>query len=105
MSAGLQTNFHERIAQLIYTFPEDANTSTGSPFWSAPKRFPQVLDFDAADAGHASFAQAAAILKAEVHGIQLPSWAFDASQVSRNPAFYCEIMGTISPRVPTPAKT
>ncbi|KAK9849259.1 hypothetical protein WJX84_002174, partial [Apatococcus fuscideae] len=78
-----QTNFHERIAQLIYTFPEDANTSTGSPFWSAPKRFPQVLNFDAADAGHASFAQAAAILKAEVHGIQLPSWASDAAQVGK----------------------
>lgn len=82
LSARLQSNFHDRIGQLIYTFPEDANTSTGSLFWSAPKRFPQVLSFNASDASHATFAQAAAVLKAEVHGISLPSWASDATKVS-----------------------
>lgn len=35
----LQQQFHDRIAQLVYTFPEDAVTSTGSLFWSAPKRY------------------------------------------------------------------
>ena len=29
------------MKQLIFTFPEDAATSTGAPFWSAPKRFPR----------------------------------------------------------------
>lgn len=48
--AHLQTQFHDRIAQLVYTFPEDAVTSTGAPFWSAPKRFPHALTFDEADA-------------------------------------------------------
>jgi Ubiquitin-activating enzyme active site len=42
--------FHDRIAQLVYTFPEDSVTSTGAPFWSAPKRFPHPLSFDASDA-------------------------------------------------------
>jgi ubiquitin-activating enzyme E1 len=44
--------------QLTYTFPEDAVTSTGAPFWSAPKRFPKALVFDPQDASHASFVQA-----------------------------------------------
>ena len=73
----LQTRFHDRIAQLVYTFPEDAVTSTGSLFWSPPKRFPHALTFSAADSAHAEFVQAAAILKAGVHGIALPSWASD----------------------------
>lgn len=77
----LQFQFHERIAQLIYTFPEDATTSTGSLFWSAPKRFPQPLTFDPADSSHVAFAQAGAILKAQVHNIEVPSWAADFSKV------------------------
>lgn len=52
-----QDYFHNRVAQLVFTFPEDAVTSTGSPFWSAPKRFPRPLDFDGSDMSHASFVQ------------------------------------------------
>jgi hypothetical protein len=52
-----QDYFHNRIAQLTYTFPEDATTSTGAPFWSAPKRFPRPLNFDPADRSHAVFVQ------------------------------------------------
>ncbi|KAG6383981.1 hypothetical protein SASPL_156234 [Salvia splendens] len=36
--------FANRVKQLAFTFPEDAATSTGAPFWSAPKRFPQAVD-------------------------------------------------------------
>ncbi len=54
----LQDYFHNRVAQLIFTFPEDALTSTGMPFWSAPKRCPKPLNFDAHDPSHASFVQA-----------------------------------------------
>ena len=78
---GVQHQFHERIAQLVYTFPEDAVTSTGSLFWSAPKRFPHALDFDPKDPAHAHFAQAGAILRAEVYGIPRPAWAMDAAKV------------------------
>jgi hypothetical protein len=55
--AALQDYFHDRIAQLTFTFPEDAITSTGAPFWSAPKRFPRPVKFDAADPAHASYVQ------------------------------------------------
>ncbi len=77
----MQSQFHDRIAQLVYTFPEDAVTSTGSLFWSAPKRFPRAVNFDAADPTHAAYAQSAAILRAEVYGIALPPWASSAEKV------------------------
>jgi ubiquitin-activating enzyme E1 len=81
-----ETQFHDRIAQLVYTFPEDAVTSTGAPFWSAPKRFPRALTFDAADPSQATFIQAASILKARTYCIQPPQWAFDPGQVARKAA-------------------
>src|SRR5574340_382304 len=40
--------FANRVKQLIYTFPEDAEPSNGAPFWSAPKRFPHPLQFSTA---------------------------------------------------------
>ncbi|CBI15908.3 unnamed protein product, partial [Vitis vinifera] len=67
--------FVNRVKQLIFTFPEDAATSTGAPFWSAPKRFPHPLQFSAADAGHLYFVMAASILRAETFGIPIPDWA------------------------------
>ncbi|KAJ6822887.1 ubiquitin-activating enzyme E1 2-like [Iris pallida] len=36
--------FSNRVKQLTFTFPEDSATSTGAPFWSAPKRFPQATE-------------------------------------------------------------
>eukprot|EP00775_Hariotina_reticulata_P006408 gene6408-6639_t len=75
-----QDYFHDRIAQLTYTFPEDAITSTGAPFWSAPKRFPRPVKFDAADPAQAGFVQAAAILKAEANN-PTPSAAMDDDSV------------------------
>ena len=78
-----QSHFHDRIAQLVYTFPEDAVTSTGSLFWSPPKRFPHPLHFSASDPGHAAFVQAGAILKAEVHSIAQSDWACNAGQVGK----------------------
>lgn len=84
--------FHDRVAQLVYTFPEDATTSTGAPFWSAPKRFPRALEFDPADPAHASFVQAGAILRAEVYGIPRPDWAADVKKV-----------GEVAGKVPVPA--
>ncbi|XP_030537490.1 ubiquitin-activating enzyme E1 1 [Rhodamnia argentea] len=66
--------FADRVKQLIYTFPEDAATSTGAPFWSAPKRFPRPLQFSASDIGHLHFVMAASILRAETFGIPIPDW-------------------------------
>ncbi|CAE6088382.1 unnamed protein product [Arabidopsis arenosa] len=67
--------FANRVKQLCYTFPEDAATSTGAPFWSAPKRFPRPLQFSSTDLGHINFVMAASILRAETFGIPTPEWA------------------------------
>ncbi|KAG6678010.1 hypothetical protein I3842_14G058600 [Carya illinoinensis] len=66
--------FANRVKQLIYTFPEDAATSTGAPFWSAPKRFPRPLQFSSADLSHLHFVMAGSILRAETFGIPIPDW-------------------------------
>ncbi|XP_020276157.1 ubiquitin-activating enzyme E1 2-like [Asparagus officinalis] len=67
--------FSNRVKQLIYTFPEDATTSTGAPFWSAPKRFPNPLQFSSSDPTHLQFVMAASILRAETFRITVPDWA------------------------------
>ncbi|XP_020202542.1 ubiquitin-activating enzyme E1 1 isoform X2 [Cajanus cajan] len=74
--------FANRVKQLIYTFPEDAATSTGAPFWSAPKRFPHPLQFSASDLGHLNFLLAASILRAETFGIPIPDWGKNPKKVA-----------------------
>ncbi|XP_059462488.1 ubiquitin-activating enzyme E1 2-like isoform X2 [Corylus avellana] len=66
--------FANRVKQLTYTFPEDATTSNGTPFWSAPKRFPRPLQFSVDDPSHLCFIMAASILRAETFGIPIPDW-------------------------------
>ncbi|XP_078159834.1 ubiquitin-activating enzyme E1 1-like isoform X1 [Carex rostrata] len=67
--------FANRVKQLTFTFPENSSTSTGAPFWSAPKRFPDALQFSASDPSHLNFITAASILRAETFGIPIPDWA------------------------------
>ncbi|KAK4762426.1 hypothetical protein SAY86_008194 [Trapa natans] len=74
--------FAYRVKQLVYTFPEDASTSTGAPFWSAPKRFPHPLLFLASDPSHLHFVMAASILRAETFGIPIPDWVKDPSRMA-----------------------
>lgn len=66
--------FVNRVKQLTFTFPEDATTSNGTPFWSAPKRFPQPLEFSTDDLSHLHFVMAASILRAGIFGIPVPDW-------------------------------
>ncbi|OVA02774.1 Ubiquitin/SUMO-activating enzyme E1 [Macleaya cordata] len=66
--------YANRVKQLTFTFPEDASTSNGAPFWSAPKRFPRPLQFSVDDPGHLHFIMAASILRAETFGIPIPDW-------------------------------
>ncbi|KAL9247036.1 hypothetical protein vseg_020507 [Gypsophila vaccaria] len=66
--------FSNRVKQLTFTFPEDAVTSSGTPFWSAPKRFPRPLQFSVDDQSHIHFLTAASILRAETFGIPIPDW-------------------------------
>ncbi|KAH0465184.1 hypothetical protein IEQ34_005287 [Dendrobium chrysotoxum] len=67
--------FANRVKQLTFTFPEDAVTSSGSPFWSAPKRFPRPLQFSTSDPSHVDFIMSSSILRAETFGIPIPEWA------------------------------
>lgn len=66
--------FANKVKQLAFTFPEDAATSTGAPFWSAPKRFPRPLQFLISDPSHLHFIMAGSILRAETFGIPIPDW-------------------------------
>lgn len=74
--------FANRVKQLTYTFPEDAATSTGAPFWSAPKRFPRPLQFSTSDPGHLQFLLAGSILRAETFGIPIPDWAKNPTKLA-----------------------
>ncbi|KAK9750648.1 hypothetical protein RND81_02G210800 [Saponaria officinalis] len=67
--------FTNHVKQLTYTFPEDAATSTGAPFWSAPKRFPRPLQFSSSDPSHLHFILSGSVLRAETFGIPVPDWA------------------------------
>lgn len=67
--------FSNRVKQLTFTFPEDSITSSGAPFWSAPKRFPRPLQFTSSDPSHLNFILAGSILRADVFGIPIPDWA------------------------------
>ncbi|PPR86840.1 hypothetical protein GOBAR_AA33847 [Gossypium barbadense] len=70
-------------AELTFTFPEDATTSTGAPFWSAPKRFPRPLQFSTTDPSHLQFIMAASILRAETFGIPVPDWVKNTKMLAK----------------------
>ncbi|CAM8949146.1 unnamed protein product [Rhodiola kirilowii] len=74
--------FADRVKQLAYTFPEDAKTSTGAPFWSPPKRFPRPLQFSVDDPSHLHFVMAASILRAENFGISIPDWVMSQRKLA-----------------------
>lgn len=74
--------FVDRVKQLTYTFPEDSVNSSGTPFWSAPKRFPRPLEFSKEDPSHMNFVLAAAILRSETFAIPVPDWAKSPSKLA-----------------------
>lgn len=49
------SNFDHSIRDLKALFPDDHTDSSGNPFWSGPKRSPQVVVFDATDDTHVDF--------------------------------------------------
>jgi ubiquitin-activating enzyme E1 len=57
-------------------------TSSGTPFWSAPKRFPRPLEFSSSDPSHLNFLLAASILRADTFGIPIPDWVKDAKKLA-----------------------
>ena len=65
-----EENYHDSIAQLIFNFPLDMTTSSGTPFWSGPKRPPQPLAFSSEDPLHMEFIRTAANLRAFNYGLK-----------------------------------
>ncbi|KAK9463229.1 uncharacterized protein V1516DRAFT_667212 [Lipomyces oligophaga] len=65
-----EKKFNNEIQQLLYNFPKDATTSSGTPFWSGPKRPPTPLVFDINNPTHLEFVIAAANLHAFNYGLK-----------------------------------
>ena len=64
-----EKEYNNAIQQLLYNFPKDSKTATGTPFWSGPKRAPDPLKFDVANPAHLDFIVAAANLHAFNYGL------------------------------------
>ncbi|KAH7312439.1 hypothetical protein B0I35DRAFT_436998 [Stachybotrys elegans] len=67
-----ETEFANKIQQLLHNFPKDAETSGGTPFWSGPKRAPDALKFDPNNKTHFDFIVAASNLHAFNYNIKSP---------------------------------
>ncbi|KAI1457556.1 hypothetical protein F4805DRAFT_428214 [Annulohypoxylon moriforme] len=59
-----ERQYNNAIQQLLYNFPKDSTSSSGTPFWSGPKRAPDPLKFDPKNPTHFGFIVAAANLHA-----------------------------------------
>ncbi|KAJ9148883.1 Ubiquitin-activating enzyme E1 [Pleurostoma richardsiae] len=66
-----EKQYNNAIQQLLYNFPKDAVSSTGTPFWSGPKRAPDPLKFDPENPTHFGFLVAAANLHAFNYNINV----------------------------------
>ncbi|KAL2130625.1 hypothetical protein VTI74DRAFT_6152 [Chaetomium olivicolor] len=66
-----EKQYNNAIQQLLYNFPKDAVSSTGTPFWSGPKRAPDPLKFDPENPTHFSFIEAATNLHAFNYNINV----------------------------------
>lgn len=62
--------FCNQIKQLLYNFPLDQVTTTGSPFWSGPKRPPTPVVFDPQDPLHLDFVVSVANSRAINYGLK-----------------------------------
>jgi ubiquitin-activating enzyme E1 len=83
-----EKKFNQEIKQLLFTFPEDATTSTGTPFWSGAKRAPRPLDFDINNPEHFHFVVGGANLRAYVYGLK-----GDQGEPDKN--FYSKVLSEV----------
>lgn len=67
-----ETEFANKVQQLLHNFPKDSETSSGTPFWSGPKRAPDPLKFDPNNSTHFDFVMAGANLHAFNFNIKSP---------------------------------
>ncbi|KAL1902257.1 E1 ubiquitin-activating protein [Sporothrix stenoceras] len=66
-----EKQYNNAIQQLLYNFPKDSSTSSGTPFWSGPKRAPDPVKFDATNPTHFSFLVSATNLHAFNYNINV----------------------------------
>ena len=66
-----EKQYNNAIQQLLYSFPKDSVMSTGTPFWSGPKRAPDPLKFDTENRTHYDFLVAATSLHAFNYNINV----------------------------------
>ena len=66
-----EKQYNNTIQQLLYNFPKDSVSSSGTPFWSGPKRAPDPLKFDPSNPTHFGFLVAATNLHAFNYNINL----------------------------------
>lgn len=65
--------FRDDIMQLLYTYPLDAKTKNGEPFWRLPKRPPTpIMEFNPEDPLQATFVMGLAVLLAKIYQIPFP---------------------------------
>lgn len=76
-----EKQYNNNIQQLLFNFPKDSMTSTGTPFWSGPKRAPEPLAFDPDNKEHMDFIIAAANLHAFNYGIK--GAKYDAKEIKK----------------------
>lgn len=65
-----EKQYNNNIQQLLFNFPKDSVTSSGTQFWSGPKRSPDPLAFSFSNETHIAFVKAAANLHAFNYGIK-----------------------------------
>lgn len=73
--------FNNNIKQLLFNFPPDMITSSGTPFWSGPKKAPHPVDFNENETLHMDFIVATACLRADNFGIALSADDLSAERV------------------------
>ena len=66
-----EKQYNNAIQQLLFNFPKDSVSSSGTPFWSGPKRAPDPLKFDPENPTHFSFLEAATNLHAFNYNINV----------------------------------
>eukprot|EP00477_Mikrocytos_mackini_P000491 GAHX01000522.1.p1 GENE.GAHX01000522.1~~GAHX01000522.1.p1 ORF type:complete len:1077 (+),score=251.53 GAHX01000522.1:459-3689(+) len=66
--------FRDNICQLLFNFPSDAKTTTGTPFWAGTKRCPVPVELDYSNTYCREFIEAATKLKCELLGIPGPDF-------------------------------
>jgi ubiquitin-activating enzyme E1 len=77
-------NFTNSIKQLLHIFPKDYVDKDGHPFWSGPKRAPDVVELDPSDPLHLHFISACANLIAFNTGITQNRNKEEIAEMARN---------------------